>query len=83
VVGAARDEGPPDVSAELGTNRDVLEVRLRRRHASRRGADLIERRVNPPRSTVDHRRERVDVRRLQLRQLTELEQLLHDRMDGA
>ena len=42
----ARNEAAPNVAAELAPDRDVLQVRVARRQASRRRDRLIERRVN-------------------------------------
>ena len=47
-LGRAGNEGPPDAPAERRPDRDVLEVRVRRREAARRGHGLVERRMEPP-----------------------------------
>ena len=57
-----------DAPADLGADRDVLEVRIARRQPPGRGDRLVERRVQAPGRGVDQRRQRVDVGPLQLRQ---------------
>ena len=72
-----RDEGRADLAAELGADRDRLEIRVRRREATRRGDRLVEGRVQ---SAVrgEQRRQRPEVG---VEELRELAPLLHHRHD--
>src|SRR5262249_22261367 len=71
------DEGPADLTAELAADRDVLQVRVAARQAAGRGADLAEGRVDAAVPRAHQRRQRVQGRRLQLRQLA----VTQDRLD--
>ena len=81
-VRAAGDERPPDPPAELGSDRDVLEVRVGRREAPGRGHRLVERRVQPP-VGGDECRQGVDVGRAQLRVRPPFEELVDHRVRRA
>ena len=67
-----RDERAADAPAERRADRDVLEVRIGARQASGGGDRLLVGRVQPA-VDVDQARQRVDVRRLELRDLAVLE----------
>ena len=79
VVGAQQlvpglgDEGVADLAADLGPDRDVLQVRIVRRQPSGLRAGQREAGVDPPRLGVDLRLQRVGVGRLELGQLAPLE----------
>ena len=70
-----RDERLADAPAELGADRDVLEIRVRRRQPPRRRDQLVERGVDAPRPRIDEHRQRVGVRALELGELAVLEDL--------
>ena len=55
------DERGADLAAELGADRDRLQVRVRRRQATGRGHGLVDRRVQAP-VLGDQARERAEVR---------------------
>ena len=81
-VRGAGHERPPDPPAERRPDRDVLEVRVGRREAPGRRDGLVERRVEA--AVGGHQdRQRVDVRRAQLRVDPPLEQLVDHRMGRA
>ena len=65
------DERRADLPAEVGADRDRLEVRVRRRQPPGGGDRLVERRVQPA-VLADQRRQRAEVRVEQLRQLAPL-----------
>ena len=79
-AGLAGDEGRADFAAFLGADRDVLQVRVAGAEPAGGGDDLVERRVDAARFGVDHRRQRVDVRVLELRELAVLDDLRRQRM---
>src|SRR5262249_4986477 len=60
-------------AAELGSNRDVLKVRVAAAQSSGRGYSLVERGVNAAGCRADELRQRVDIRVLQLLQLPPVE----------
>jgi hypothetical protein len=59
------DEGAPDLAAQVGADRDVLQVWIGAAQPSGCRHCLVEAGVNAPRLGVDHQRQRVDVRALQ------------------
>src|SRR5205814_3113550 len=67
-----RDERGADLAAELGSDRDRLEIRARRRKAPRRGDGLVDRRVQTPCALVDQRRQRAEIGVEELGELTPL-----------
>ena len=67
------NEAAPYVGADLGADRDVLEVRVRGREPTRRRDGLVEARVQPSRPRVHEDRQRVHVRAAQLVQLAVLD----------
>ncbi len=81
VVGA-RHEGAPDPPAERRPDRDVLEVRVGRGQAPGRGDGLVERGVETA-VGGDQGRQRIHVRRAQLRVDAPLEELVDHRMGRA
>ena len=60
------DEGAADLAANLGADRDVLEVRIAARQPAGCRNRLVERRVDAARVRVDQQRQRVDVGAFQL-----------------
>ena len=64
------DKCPPDFLAEVGADRYVLQIRIATAQPPRRGNSLVVRRMHPPGLFVNLQRQRVDVGRLQFRQLT-------------
>ena len=78
VTGPARPERATDALAEIGSDGDVHEVRVGRRKPASRRACLTERRVDPPGQRIHQLRQRVDICRLELRQLPVLEDLGDD-----
>ena len=66
------DEGGADLAAELGPDRDRLQVRIRRREAPGRGGRLVEGRVQSAVPLRDQLRQRPEVRVDQLRELAPL-----------
>ena len=80
-IGGAGHEGAPDPPSERRPDRDVLQVWVGRRQAARRGDSLVERRVQAP-IRGHQRRQRLDVRRAQLRVDPPFEQLVDHRMSG-
>ena len=83
LVGLARDERPADLASELGADRDVLQVRVRRREPPGRRRGLLERRVHPAVARIDEPRERLEVGRVQLVELAPLKQRVDDRVRVA
>ena len=67
------DECAPDLAAKLGADRDVLQVRIRAAQTSGRRDRLVEAGMHAAGLRVDHHRQRVDVRALQLVQRAPLE----------
>ena len=67
------DEGAPDLPAELGPDRNVLQIRVAAAQPSGRGDGLIEAGVNAAGVGVDQLRQRVDVGALQFLQRPPLE----------
>src|SRR5207249_6065715 len=65
----ASDESAPDLLAELGADGDVHQVRVTGGQAPGRCAGLVELCVYAARLRMDEERQRIKVRRLQLRQL--------------
>ena len=65
------DERGADLAAELGADRDRLQVRVRRREAAGRGDGLVDRRVQAP-VLGDQARQRAEVRVQELRVLAPL-----------
>jgi hypothetical protein len=63
------DEAGADRAAEVGADRDVLQVRVRARQPSGRGPDLAEGRVDPAVLGIDQPRQRVEVGVGELRDL--------------
>ena len=61
-----------DLAAELGADRDRLQVRVGRREPARRGDGLVERRVQPAVALRDQRRQRAEVGVQELRELAPL-----------
>ena len=72
------DERRPDLAAEIGPDRDRLQVRVRRREPPRGGDGLVERRVQPAVTLRDQRRQRQQVGVEQLRVLAPLLDHRHD-----
>src|SRR5687767_11643821 len=70
------DEPSPNITSQLSANGDVLQVRVARGETSRRRHCLVERRVQPACLRVDEGRKRVEIRILELRQLTILHESL-------
>ena len=79
-TGRPGDEGRANFAAFLGANRNVLQVRVAGAEPAGGGHDLIERRVHAARFRVNHRRQRVDVRVLELRVLAILDDLRRQRV---
>ena len=67
------DERAPDFAAQLGANRNVLQVGIAAAQASRGGHRLVEAGVHATRGRVHELRQRVDVGALQLHQRAPLE----------
>ena len=78
-VSGLRDERAADLPAELGANRDGLEVRVRRRQTAGRGDRLVEMRVQAA-VVAEEVGQRAEVRVEQLRQLAPLLDDLDDRV---
>ncbi len=74
------DEAGADGAADLGPDRDVLQVRVGAGEAAGGGRGLVEGGVDASGLGVDQLRQRVEVGVLQLRQLTPLLDLLDDRV---
>ena len=68
-----RDEGAPDLAPFLGADRNVLQVRLRRRQAPGRGRSERVGRVDAAGSRIDEARQGVGVGRLELGDLPPFE----------
>jgi hypothetical protein len=66
VVGAAGHEGAPDAPPELAADRNVLQIRIRRRKPSGSGRGLVELRSQPFVGGIDELRNDVDVGVLEL-----------------
>ena len=60
-VVAAGDEGVADAPAQLGPDRDVLQVGVGRAQPAGRRDGLVERRVQPAGVRVEQQRQRLDV----------------------
>src|SRR5262249_15625570 len=75
-----RYEGGADATSLLAAHRDVLQVRVRARQPAGGGDGLVEGGVHPSGPGVDQRRQRVHVRRLELGEGAELEDLRRQRM---
>src|SRR5207247_494999 len=69
------DEGAPDLPADLGANRDVLQVRVAAAQTAGSGYGLVEGRVDAARVGVHELGEGVDVGALQLHQPAPFEDL--------
>ena len=67
------DERAPDLAAELGANRDVLQVGIAAAQTPGRRPRLVEARVHAAGLRVDQLRQRIDVRAFQLLQRPPLE----------
>ena len=67
------DEGAANLPADLGADRDVLQVRIAAAQASGRGHRLADLRVHAAGLRIHQRRQRVDVGALQLRQAAPVE----------
>ena len=80
MVRPSRLERAPDPLSELGADRDVHEVRVRRGQPAGSGARLAERRMDASAHRIDELGQRVDVRRLELGQLAMLEDQSDDGM---
>src|SRR6185312_2597711 len=65
-----RDEAASDVSTELAPNWNVLKIWIARRQSPRAGDSLVERCVNTAVSWMHERGKRIEIRALELRQLT-------------
>ena len=76
------DERGADLAAELGPDRDRLQVRVRGRQAPGRGDVLVDRRVQPP-VLADQRRQRAEIGVQKLRQLAPLLDHRDDLVVGA
>ena len=76
----SRHEAAPDIAAELSANRNVLEIGIRRRQPAGARDGLIERRVQPARFRIHQRGQRIEIRALELRELTILQQQLRERV---
>ena len=74
------DERRADFAAFLGADRDVLQVRVAGAKPAGGGDDLVERAVDAARFGVDHRRQGIDVRVLELRVLAVLDDFLRQRV---
>ena len=81
-VPGLRDERGADLAAELGADRDRLQVGARRREAAGRGDGLVDRRVEAP-VVADQRRQRAEVGVHELRQLAPLLDHGNDLVVGA
>ena len=77
------DESRADLAAEIGPDRDRLQVGVRRRQPPRGGDGLVERRVQPAVTLRDQRRQRQQVGVEQLRVLAPLLDHRHDLVVGA
>ena len=77
------DERRADLAAEVGPDRDRLQVRIRRREPARGGDGLVERRVEPAVPLRDQRRQRQQIGVEQLRVLAPLLDHRHDLVLGA
>src|SRR5262249_26323960 len=75
-----RHEGGADAPAFFGAYGDVLQVGIRAGEPAGRRDRLVEGRVHPTGGRVDQRRQGIDVRRLELRQGAELEDLRRQRV---
>ena len=65
-VSGLGDERGADLASERRADRDVLQIRIAAREPPGRGHRLIERRVHAPGRRIHQRRQRVDVRALEL-----------------
>ena len=74
------DERRANFAAFLRADRDVLQVRVAGAEPARRGHHLVERRVHAAGFRMNHRRQRVDVRVLELRVLAVLDDLGRQRV---
>ena len=74
------DERAAHLAPEFGADRDVLQVGVDRAEPPGRRDRLVVGGVDTPRLRVDHRRQRVDVGRLQLAELAEFEDRIDDRV---
>jgi hypothetical protein len=72
-VSAFGDEGAPDLAADLGPDRDVLQVGVAAAQPSCCRDGLVEARVHAPGVGVDQGGQRVDIRALQLLEAAPLE----------
>ena len=70
------DERAPDLAADVGPDRNVLQVRIAAAQAPGRGHRLVEAGVHAAGVGIDERRQRVDVGALQLLQAAPLEDQL-------
>ena len=82
-IRAARHESAPDLASLLGTDRNVLQVRIVRGEAAGRGEELVEGRVDAPGAGKDGFGEGVDVGAFQLRGLAVGKHIAHDLMLGG
>ena len=64
-----RDERGADFAAQLGAHRNILQIRIRRAQAARRGARLAEARVQASRRGMDQPRQGVRIGGFQFREL--------------
>src|SRR5512132_949712 len=69
-----RDESAPDVAAELSPDGDVLQIWIARRESAGGGHSLVIRRVEALVSPIDEIGKRVEIRRLEFRDLA----ILHE-----
>ena len=78
----ARHKGGANLTAQRGADRNILQIRIRRRQPPRRRAGLIERGVNAAGLRIDQLGQRVDVSALELRELAILQHLARDFVFG-
>ena len=74
-----RNKGAADLAADLGADRDVLQVGVAAAQAPRHGAGLVEAGVHAAGLRVDQGRQRIDIGAAQLFQLA----MLQDQVDGT
>ena len=72
-VARLRNERRANSASQLGANRNILQVRICRRQPACRSSGLPEGGVQPSSRGIDQRRQRIHIRRLELRQLPVVE----------
>ena len=83
LVAGRGDERAPDLPAQFGADGDVLQIWIRRRDATGDRAGLVVVGVDAAGARQHQRRQRVDVRSLQLGEFAVLEDQRDDRMRAA